>query len=506
MSYGQKNYNELQGRVVNGVQLKYRIAQIGCFITAFCNLLERFGEGGMDPIAMNAALRDNALYTDIDDHIFDDVGYGTITALRPEIVVTGTGGAGWPDTNDAIVKFYFKGSAGFTTHFCLVVDHNAKTIVDSWDGQVKQVPAQYGEPIGWAAYAINRPQPVTPVQPAAPAPASNPDIFAVPAGYGISQCLKVRGYADFGDPSRWNWLARLNGHDDYTTFRLKPGQEIVCPVYQASTPAPAQPAPVSDVVEITVQPGWGITHVLQAAGYSQQQYEREEEWDRVAHLNGSDSRLRLQPGEVVKVNRTPLPLPEPAPAAPAAAVADTPVTEVSNPLPTDTEVGNFIDTEDWKTIDPTEAGVYIANVDIQVRDLEDKLSMLTLPAGTKFHVAGTVKPGGVKYYISQRHANRLQYYGIPEFVPGSKTEKTLRLEGEPAPAPEDDDRDIEQLMDEIHAEQQKGKKDNISLSHELNEFRSNLTKRETVVAIVAKIVGAVSKIKFWQKGNRLWNR
>jgi hypothetical protein len=495
MSYGQKSYNELQGRVVNGVQPKYRIAQIGCFISAFCNLLERFGEGGMDPVGMNAALRDNGLYTDIDDHVFDDVGYATISQLRPEIVVTHTGAGGWPDTNDAIVKFYFKGSAGFTTHFCLVADHNAKTIVDSWDGQVKSA-AQYGEPIGWAAYAINRPQP------AAPAPAAaNPDMFVVPAGYGISQCLKVRGYPDFGDLTRWNWLAKLNGHDDYTTFRLKPGQEIVCPSYQPSSPPPApQPAPESDVIGITVQPGWGITHVLQAAGYSQAQYEREEEWDRVARLNGSATRLRLQPGEVVEVNRTPLPEPS-AVAAPAAQAEPAPA-EAVTPVAPDTDGGNFIDPDDWKTIDPTEAGEYIANETVQVHDLDgDKLPLLTLPDGTKFHVAGTVHPKGVKYYVSQRHANRLQFYGIPEFIAG---EKTLRKADQPDP--KDDDSDLEQIMSEIYVGRQSHKKDNISLSSELSEFRSNLTKRETIVAIVAKIIGAISKIKFWQKRKTLWNK
>ena len=160
MSYAQKNYQDKQG--ING---KYTIAQIGCFITAFCNLLERFGQS-IDPPTINAYLRDHGTYIDVDDGIRDDVGYGTVSAVNGNVVVSSTG-AGAPTQNNAIVKFYYrsKNTGQMTTHFCLVADYSRKLILDSWDGVVKNWDV-YGAPLGYATYQLIKPQTVTPPAPA----------------------------------------------------------------------------------------------------------------------------------------------------------------------------------------------------------------------------------------------------------------------------------------------------------------------------------------------------
>lgn len=158
MAYAQKNYGEKQG--ING---KYTIAQIGCFITAFCNLLERFGSG-VAPNHLNNVFRDRGIYIDVDDGIRDDVGWGTITAYDGSVTVTGTG-AGAPPHSNAIVKFNYRSpnSGQFTTHFCLVNDVKAGTIIDSWDGVVKHWSV-YGNPIAWATYQKTNAQPVRPIE------------------------------------------------------------------------------------------------------------------------------------------------------------------------------------------------------------------------------------------------------------------------------------------------------------------------------------------------------
>lgn len=161
--YGQKNYLATQG--ING---RYRIDQIGCFITAFCNLLERYGVG-VDPIGINNYFVSHGTYVDVDDGVRDDVGWGTVSAFDNNIVVTRTG-AGWPSTDNAIVKFHYQsisnprlanGQPNMIDHFCLVASAANRTIVDSWDGQVKS-PGAYGQPIAFAEYTHVTPQPVTP--------------------------------------------------------------------------------------------------------------------------------------------------------------------------------------------------------------------------------------------------------------------------------------------------------------------------------------------------------
>ena len=149
MAYRQTDYQQIQG--ING---RYTIHDIGCFITSFCNLLTRFGRS-IDPPSINAAFIQRNSYIDVDDGIRDDVGWDTITKYDSNVVVTSTGGPGIPPTNNAIVKFIYNSfqTGKPTTHFCLVdhISNGVVYILDSWDGVVKDA-AHYGGVKAWATY------------------------------------------------------------------------------------------------------------------------------------------------------------------------------------------------------------------------------------------------------------------------------------------------------------------------------------------------------------------
>lgn len=244
MAYAQRNYNELQG--ING---KYRINQIGCFLTAFCNLLERFGRG-VDPLVLNRAFRDRGVYIDVDDGIRDDLGWQSIIGYDGQINVSRTGTGEIP-SNNVIVRI--KAGNRFGTHFCLVQDRRDgrdPLVIDSFDGVVKPASA-YGPVTGWAEYTDAKPQPVTPIINAPTGPNYDGESVTVQVGWGISHAAEAAGWPDADKDVRWNAIAQLNGHADYTTFRLVAGQRIKVGKYVAPTPAvveppkqPEQPQPV----------------------------------------------------------------------------------------------------------------------------------------------------------------------------------------------------------------------------------------------------------------------
>lgn len=170
MPYGQKFYLQPQGIPPT----RYRLDQVGCFVTSFCNLLERLGRGAFDPATLNAIFRDNGIYIDVDDGVRDDLGWSSISQIDGNIVVTSTGG-GWPPTNEAIVKFHYTSprTGVEQDHLCLVADTNAHTIIDSYDGQVRN-PGYYGEPVAYATYGVQQPTPIVPI---APPPVPQPSRF-----------------------------------------------------------------------------------------------------------------------------------------------------------------------------------------------------------------------------------------------------------------------------------------------------------------------------------------
>jgi hypothetical protein len=430
MSYGQKNYLEIQG--ISG---KYRISQIGCFITAFANLLDRFGRGVGSPIEVNRILRDGNYYVDVDDGIRDDVGYSTVSRINPNIAISRTG-KGLPPSNNCIVKF--TGLSGFGTHFCLVADAAQGLIVDSWDGVVKHW-STYKDPDEWAEYVDNTPAPTPP-----PAPA---------------------------------------------------------PAVEASQ----QP----EVINITVQAGWGITHVLKAAGYSQAQYEDPREWDRLAALNGSATRLRLQPNQVVKVNRVPLPLVEasitpevPATPAPEPVTPPAPVEVPQTPAaePETTEDGAVtvpvtvihVDPNAYKSTLVPENKVYIAVTSKVIEDFDGLNMKLQLVAGQKVTSGASFEKEIVvdgekktaRFILSKSHyngGNDIKWYGIntdllsPPKDPNAYVGTLVK-----------DDEDDDSLFD-------------LDLAMEAKEALGNLTRHEKFIDILGRLFDMLTKFKIWNK-------
>lgn len=149
MAYAQTSYPQKQGIAPQ----RYTIAQIGCFITSFANLMQRYGVT-KSPLNINNELVAKNLYIDVDDGVRDDVGWTTIVALYPSTVRLEATANGVPKSNDSIVKFNYKSAitGSFTTHFCLVKDAKAGTIIDSWDGKVKHWSV-YGGPVSYATYS-----------------------------------------------------------------------------------------------------------------------------------------------------------------------------------------------------------------------------------------------------------------------------------------------------------------------------------------------------------------
>jgi hypothetical protein len=159
MPYAQINYTQKLG-VGPSIDT---IADVGCFLTAFCNLLERFAEN-IDPPTLNNYFIAHGSYL-VDGPNRDNLGWGSVSAYDGNIIASQIGGAGWPSSNDAIVKFIYRSprTGAQVTHFCLVADHTNGTILDSWDGRLKSSP--YGTPVAWSTYVKHAPQIVTPPPP-----------------------------------------------------------------------------------------------------------------------------------------------------------------------------------------------------------------------------------------------------------------------------------------------------------------------------------------------------
>lgn len=181
--YGQINYQEKVGNS------NLTIAEIGCFVTADCNLAQDFGDN-IDPATLNTFYEQNGCYAyDLTDKANDDITWGTVTRKFPNIVVDQIVNAGgWPQSNEAIVKFIYKSvQTGATTpHFCKVADWTKQTIVDSWDGVVKS-PGIYGQPVAHATFK-NTASAVAP----APQSVANADIVGSVnvAGLELSAAMK----------------------------------------------------------------------------------------------------------------------------------------------------------------------------------------------------------------------------------------------------------------------------------------------------------------------------
>lgn len=471
MAYGQKNYNEKQG--ING---KYTIREIGCYLTAFCNLLERFGMG-VDPITLNRVFKERGIYIDVDDGIRDDLGWQSVTAYNGHIVASSINNSGAvPPNRNSIVRIKAKNQFG--THFCLVdrIENGVVWVVDSWDGQVRKA-SYYGPISGWATYVNNTPQPVKP----APTPAYDGDTIVVQPGWGISHAAKAAGYPDFASEARWNAIAQLNGHGSYGSFKLSPGQRIKVGKYSAPAPAP-QPAPQPkpapeppkadpNIALVTIQPGWGVSHAMKSIGYPKELYSDAGEWAKVAEVNGQKlENFKLVPGQVIKVRKYTPPATPPTPAPVAAPVSPQPEVKPAEPAkPKDFR----------ETLDKTVSGKYKAVKPTIVKDYNDQPQPdLNMPAIVSVDVQGVFEKDGNKYYLTKKSAENGWWYGIPvDALDVVELDKTIL----------DEDDEIFQVdMDDI---------DN-SPTHK------KLSNREHLVALVAKVRGVILGIVARFKKNK----
>lgn len=166
--YAQKDYPQRLG------ESPYSIAQKGSLVVADCNLLERFNKV-VDPVSFNKLLTRRGIYLEDSDGYTDELGYHSLTAYDGTIYCSQVAGPGaWPDSPNTIVAFADK-----TYH--LVADPVAQTIVDSWDGQIKD-SGIFGPIQGWATYDLVIPE-YTSINPLATTPnltakmrADQPDI------------------------------------------------------------------------------------------------------------------------------------------------------------------------------------------------------------------------------------------------------------------------------------------------------------------------------------------
>jgi len=189
MIYAQTNYPQTQG--ING---KYPIHDIGCFLTSFSNLLSNRYGYNITPLDINNRFVTSNLYIDVDDGIRDDIDYGYVTyvdkTVTPVEVYRDRKDAkgnyirpSVPNSKEVIVKFAYKSprNGRFSTHFCLYDGDGY--IIDSWDGQRKKISdTWYGAPVSYARYAKAVPQavPPSPVN-NAPAYVGKPGIVVLPA-------------------------------------------------------------------------------------------------------------------------------------------------------------------------------------------------------------------------------------------------------------------------------------------------------------------------------------
>lgn len=462
MAYKQTAYQQKVGN--SG----YTIAEIGCFLTSFCNLLaERFGKN-IDPPSLNNFFTNHKVYLD-----GDLLAWGSVSAYDTQVHVMATGGAGWPKSNNSIVKFLYKDHSGHqVTHFCLVANASEHTIVDSWDGVTKKSP--YGNPIAWAEYEKAGGHPITPVKVSHESAPTKPKVglpnydghsITVQPGWGLSNAAHAAGYPDFNEPERWLAITHLNGGKDWQTFNanLKSGQRIVVGHYdppksvsKPSTPhQPAKPAhivytrlekPLKLVTNKQPTHKWALdfpdykhvksVHDLdKGVGFVAFGRAQRTDLDRPAYFMtesdfGNADKTGI-PAHNQGVNTVDLsPPPKPAPAKPPAeqqqskpAPATTPESADSDSIPV---------TVNWKAsytafLSPQ---TYIANKNIAIEEIDTDLPAdpdhpleVQLVNDQPVIIAGTFSRNGQKYYRTAKSVEHGYWYGIPEDALDREDEK-----------------------------------------------------------------------------------
>jgi hypothetical protein len=460
MAYGQINYQE---KVGNG---PYTIAQIGCFLTAFCNLAARFSITIDPPTLNNLFIQYNDYLADPEDGagVKDDLSWHSITSAESGIVVTGEGGAGWPNTNNAIVKFEYPENGSTMTHFCLVADHNAQTIVDSWDG-VTKTTGKYGQPVAWATYggpvvqAVPAAQPA-PTEPAAPSQGAYTVVKAIP-GYGdANNAANHISPVDTVQPETYSIFNRadnminvtkdagvagswINPSDNQET-PAAPAQPSVPEVAAPTPPAPQKPAnttytklstPLDLITNKNPTHVWALNFVndteavsnstlAEGAAFLAYGIAQRTDGDKPAYYmtfaDFGQADTTGVPTNNEGVNTVDLST-APAPATPAAPAA-TPSTSAADADSEETKVNVTVIPSSFQStytafLSPQE---YTANANTTVNEIDAELPVSEahpeaqeLIKGQSVLVAGTFSQDGYKYYRTENSVKNGYWYGIP---------------------------------------------------------------------------------------------
>lgn len=403
--FGQEQYNDKMG---NGT---FTIREIGCFVTAFSNLLAKFGEGEVAPNVLNVFLTEHNVYlADPLDGVGvkDDLSWGSITAYDHSVSVAATGSGSWPNSDNAIIEFRFNENGKEITHFCLVDSVANKTIVDSWDGQVKE-PGKYGAPVAWASYVRNVPQPVPVPIPtskvAVPPPNYDGQSITIQPGWGLSNAAQAAGFPDAGSESRWQAIAVLNGSASWQAFNasLKPGERIKVGKYEASAPAaPTVSHEPGGWKTITVQPGWGLERVAAAAGRPDANLP--ECWQEITVANDGTTwqsfNAHLQPGQQVKVPPQGFHGEGEDSATPSADLPTPPTDRVFAP--------------ELIQLDTSKLGLYKAKESLDVKNLANENQSEHLEAGSPVTVAAGFTFNNVNYLLPTFAYRQKSWYAVPE--------------------------------------------------------------------------------------------
>lgn len=198
--YAQRNYTQELG---SG---QYTIAQAGSLLTAFCNLLQRYGVN-MDPPQLDSYFREHNGSLHSGRTAYGDLSWASVTAVDKLLAVGQVGSTDIPTSPDTILKFHYqsvdtpmmtvdgKQIPNMVDHFCAIdrIQGGQVFIVDSWDGMVKgsmTYERVYGKPVTWAAYVKHVPVPAPQVTAKAPAGA-----VTAPPRETIKIIHEIPGYA-----------------------------------------------------------------------------------------------------------------------------------------------------------------------------------------------------------------------------------------------------------------------------------------------------------------------
>lgn len=153
--FKQTDYPEIMG--IDGTQ---PIAEAGSFLIAQCNLLKYLNLGHeITPLELNAYYCDTGVYEKRGGEVRDYLHWNSLTRYDSTISISDIK-PGWATEGISIVKFHYMsvshpykddGTPNFIDHYCVLLDAERRTIIDSYDGQLKDA-TPYGDPIGYAIF------------------------------------------------------------------------------------------------------------------------------------------------------------------------------------------------------------------------------------------------------------------------------------------------------------------------------------------------------------------